>query len=317
MLTGCRSDGESEQHVPKPEAMNAPLPARDGVGPSSVWLAEGPWKTVLEFLAQRFADVDAATWIARMEKGEVVDERGVRLAPDCAYRSGVRLYYYRESHAEPPIPFEETVLYQDKHIVVADKPHFLPVTPAGRFLQQTLLVRLKRKLQLDFLVPIHRLDRETAGIVLFSTQPSSRGDYHALFHNREVSKTYEALAGVLPKARFPITYRSRLVAGDPFFRMQEAPGEANSETRIDVLEAKGEIACYRLTPVTGRKHQLRVHMAALGIPILNDAFYPQLLPDKGQDFSRPLQLIARTIAFTDPLTGAARRFESVRAFSGK
>jgi tRNA pseudouridine32 synthase/23S rRNA pseudouridine746 synthase len=296
--------------------MTAPLPVRDGIGPSSVWLPAGPWDTVLEFLAQRFADVGVAVWAARMARGEVVDEHGNRFAPDCTYRSGVRLYYYREAHAETPIPFEETILYRDEHILVADKPHFLPVVPAGRFLRETLLVRLKNTLRLDFLVPIHRIDRETAGLVLFCIRPESRGAYHALFQRRDVEKTYEALAGVLPGAQFPIVVRSRLVEGEPFFRMREEPGEPNTETRIELLQARGETARYRLTPVTGRKHQLRVHMAALGIPILNDPFYPRLLPDKGDDFSHPLQLIARAVAFVDPITRLPRRFESPRRLPG-
>lgn len=292
--------------------VNSPLPTRDGVGPSSVWLPEGPWTTVLEFLAERFAAIDAATWSARMMRGEVVEETGVRLAPDCAYRHGVRLYYYREPKAEARIPFEETVLYRDEHLLVADKPHFLPVTPAGRFLKETLLVRLKRKLQLDFLVPLHRLDRETAGLVLFSTQPQTRGRYHALFERREVSKTYEARAVADPRLAFPLVRRSRLVEGQPFFRMRETDGEPNAETRIEMLDQCGGMARYRLTPVTGRKHQLRVHMAAIRIPIINDALYPELKPDTGEDYSRPLQLLARRLAFTDPLTGAARVFESRR-----
>jgi len=295
--------------------MSAPLPARDGVGPSSVWLPAGSWKTVLQFLTERFADIDATTWIARMQRGDVIDEHGTRFSPESSYRDGVRLYYYREAEDETPIPFEETILYRDDHILVVDKPHFLPVVPAGRFLQETLLVRLKRKLQLDFLVPIHRIDRETAGLVLFSIRPESRGDYHALFQKREVMKTYEALAALLPNAAFPLTHRSRLVEGNPFFRMKEADGEPNSETHIDLLEVRSDVARYRLTPVTGRKHQLRVHMASLGIPILNDSFYPQLLPDKDDDFSSPLQLIAKAIAFTDPLTRAQKQFESSHKLS--
>jgi tRNA pseudouridine32 synthase / 23S rRNA pseudouridine746 synthase len=292
--------------------MRPPPPARDGVGPSSIWLPAGAWRTVLEFLQQRFDGVEASIWIGRMEKGEVVDEYGERLAPDCAYRSGVRLYYYRELEAETRIPFEESVLYQDDHLLVADKPHFLPVVPAGRFLQETLLVRLKKRLRLDFLVPIHRIDRETAGLVLFSVEPDSRAAYHALFQNRVVTKTYEALAPIPGGTAFPTTCRSRLEPGEPFFRMQEMDGEPNTETRIELIETRGDIGRYRLAPTTGRKHQLRVHMAALGIPIINDPLYPLLLPDKGDDYSRPLQLLAKVIAFTDPLSGQARQFETAR-----
>lgn len=290
-------------------------PSRNGVGASSVSLPDGAWRTILEFLAHRFPDIDAATWIARMQRGDVVDEAGGPVAPDSPYRRGIKLYYFREAQDEPPIPFEETILYRDDHIVVADKPHFLPVVPAGRFLQETLLIRLKRKLQLDFLVPIHRIDRETAGVVLFSIQPESRSDYHALFQKREVVKQYEAVAPVL-HAEFPITHRSRLVEGEPFFRMQEIDGEANSETQIELLHARGPNGLYRLTPVTGKKHQLRVHMASLGIPIANDSFYPTLQPDNLDDFSRPLQLLARAIAFRDPVTGDSRQFASSRTLSG-
>ncbi len=301
----------------KLRALNVPLPSVDGIGPSTVWLPAGAWKTILDFLQQRFTEVSASTWIARMARGDVVDEHGVRIAPDARYRGGIRLYYYRELEAETPIPFEATILYRDEHILVVDKPHFLPVIPSGRFLRETLLVRLKKKLLLDFLVPIHRIDRETAGIVLFSIQPQSRGDYQSLFQRREVVKTYEALAAARPALTFPMTYRSRLVEGDPFFRMQQVAGVPNAETLIDIMEVDAEVARYRLTPVTGRKHQLRVHLAALGAPIINDAFYPCVLPCKGDDFSRPLQLLARRIEFVDPLTRAPRSFESARQLAGK
>lgn len=250
-----------------------------------------------------------------MAKGEVVDAAGSRLSPTSSYRSGVRLYYYRELEAERNIPFEETVLHHDEHLLVADKPHFLPVAPAGRFLQETLLVRLKRKLGLDFLVPIHRIDRETAGIVLFSTEPATRGAYHSLFEKRQVRKVYEALAPHLPGLNFPMTRRSRLAVGHPFFLMTEVDGEPNAETRIERMEIHGDAALYRLTPITGRKHQLRVHMASLGVPIINDWFYPRLLPRASGDYSKPLQLLARAIEFSDPLTGTQRQFESGRTLA--
>ncbi|MBI3898256.1 MAG: RluA family pseudouridine synthase [Gammaproteobacteria bacterium] len=295
--------------------MIAPLPARDGVSPSAVWLPDGAWRTMLEFLVDRFTDIAAATWIARMQKGLVVDENGTPIDCNTPYRSGLRLYYYRELDTEASIPFTETILYQDDHIVVVDKPHFLPVIPSGRFLHETLLVRLKRKLRLDYLAPIHRIDRETAGLVLFCITPNSRGHYQSLFQRREVTKTYHALARLRPDLSFPRVHRSRMVEGQPFFRMQETAGEPNSETHIELIEARGELALYQLTPVTGRKHQLRVHMASLAIPIMNDAFYPQLLTRDQDDFSRPLQLLAKAIAFTDPLTGAARQFASQQALS--
>lgn len=265
---------------------------------------------MLEFLQQFFPEVGAATWIVRMHKGEVVDADGLRIMPDHAYRAGAQIYYYREVEGETLIPFEETILFQDEHLLVVDKPHFLPVIPSGQYLHETLLVRLKRKFQLEHLTPIHRLDRETAGVILFSINPASRGDYQSLFHQREMSKVYEALAATLSDHRLPLTYRSCMVAGEPFFRMHEVSGEPNSETHIEILENRGDVALYRLRPVTGKKHQLRLHMAALGIPIVNDSFYPELLSEKGDDFSQPLQLLARSIAFKDPYTGKQRYFES-------
>ena len=297
--------------------MKSPLPIRDGVASSYLWLQKGGWPHMLAFLSERFPDVAPASWLARMARGEVVDHTGLCLRPDSPYRWGICIFYYRELEGETPIPFEERVLYRDAHILVADKPHFLPVTPSGRFLHETLLVRLKKKLQLPELTPIHRLDRETAGVIIFSHNAASRGAYQSLFQKRAVHKVYEALAPTLPDRDFPFTYRSRMVDGTPFFRMQEVAGEPNSETRIDLIERRGALSLYRLQPLTGRKHQLRVHLAALGIPIVNDAFYPLALPCKADDMSQPLQLLARAIAFDDPLTGQARSFESEQTLIGE
>lgn len=299
--------------------MNPPLPIIDGVSPSSQWLPAGPWKTILDFLNERFPGVATNTWMMRMAKGEVVDEAGLRLTPGSGYRPGACIFYYRELESEESIPFEEHVLYQDEHLLVVDKPHFLPVIPAGRFLHETLLVRLKKKWKLAHLVPIHRLDRETAGLVLFSTNPATRGDYAALFRNRRVRKLYDALAPAHPDGSFPMSRRSRIVMGEPFFRMKEVEGEPNSETHIEAVEkVEGETpsaTLYRLAPVTGRKHQLRLHMSALGIPILNDRLYPELSVAQhrdSEDFSSPLKLLAKSISFEDPLTGREHFFESGR-----
>lgn len=295
--------------------MKSPLPIRDGVAPSYLRLQKGVWPHMLAFLTERFPDVAAASWLSRMARGEVVDDAGVRLQPDSRYRWGICIFYYRELEGETPIPFEERVLYRDQHILVADKPHFLPVTPGGRFLHQTLLVRLKKKLQLPDLTPIHRLDRETAGVIIFSHNAASRGAYQSLFQKRAVHKVYEALAPTLHGRSLPFVYRSRMVDGEQFFRMQEVAGEPNSETRIDLIEQRGALSLYQLQPVTGRKHQLRVHLAALGIPIVNDAFYPLALPCKADDMSQPLQLLARAIAFIDPISGQARHFASERTLT--
>jgi tRNA pseudouridine32 synthase/23S rRNA pseudouridine746 synthase len=288
----------------------------DGVAPSRQTLPAGGWKTVLDFLSERHASVGTETWAARMREGRVVDEAGRRLAPESPYRAGACDYYYREPEAETRVPFEERILHLDEHLLVADKPHFLAVAPTGRFLRETLLVRLKRRTGLDTLVPIHRIDRETAGLVVFSVNPSTRGAYASLFQRREVSKVYEALSRARPAHDFPLTRRSRIVAGEPFFRMQEIDGEPNSETRVDLLAARGEVSLYEARPLTGRKHQVRLHLAALGMPILNDRLYPEALPDAPAEFDAPLQLLARSLSFRDPLTGRARSFQSERELEG-
>lgn len=291
----------------------APLPTVDGVAPSRQTLPAGRWATVLDFLSGRHASVGAAAWAARMREGRVVDEAGRRVTPESPYRAGACIYYYREPGEETRVPFGERVLHLDEHLLVADKPHFLAVAPAGRFLRETLLVRLKRGTGLDTLVPVHRIDRETAGVVVFSVNPSTRGAYATLFQRREVTKVYEALSAGRPAHGLPCTRRSRIVAGRPFFRMEEAGGEPNSETRVDLLrrpEAGG--ALYEARPLTGRKHQVRVHLAALGLPILNDRLYPEVSPDAPEDFSAPLKLLARSVSFRDPLTGRERHFESDR-----
>jgi tRNA pseudouridine32 synthase/23S rRNA pseudouridine746 synthase len=294
------------------QASTAPLPMRDGVSPSYLWLPEGRWPDMQSFLADWFPDVAAETWRARMAKGEVVDAAGAPLQPSSPFRRGICMYYYREIEAETPIPFAEQILFRDEHILVVDKPHFLPVIPSGRFLHETLLVRLKKKMQIEQLVPLHRLDRETAGLVLFSLNPASRGAYQALFRERMIEKEYEAMAPLLPHLHFPLTYRSCMARGTPFFCMREVAGEPNSETWIDLLEQRDGIGRYLLRPLGGKQHQLRVHMAALGAPIQNDGFYPVAQACKGDDISQPLQLLARAVSFIDPLSGEPRRFTSAR-----
>lgn len=289
-----------------------PLPMRDGVSPSYLWLQDGPWTRLLPFLVENFPLVSEVDWRARLARGEVVDGQGQALHADSPYRRGSRIWYYRELEQETPIPFVHEVLHADAHLLVVDKPHFLPTIPTGRFLRETLLVRLKKETGNPDLVPIHRLDRETAGVVVFSVNPATRGRYQSLFQKRQISKEYEALAPMMARSDFPFTYRSRLDIGDKFFVMKEVPGEANAETEIAVLETRGALARYRLRPHTGRQHQLRVHMAALGAPILNDAFYPVALPCKGDDMSDPLQLLARELRFSDPLDGSLRCFRSRR-----
>ena len=285
---------------------------RDGVGPSCVVLPSHGQGSLLDFLAQRLPVVSRDAWAQRMLAGEVVDERGEPVAPGRPFEGSLRVYYYRSLPAEPALPFAETVLYQDEHLVVADKPHFMPVTPSGRYLHSTLLVRLKRQLGLPQLSPLHRIDRDTAGLVMLSVQQHTRGAYQALFRDRQITKHYDAIAPWRADVAFPRDHASRLEESPQFFRMHEVPGEPNSHTHMKVLEVAGSWARYRLTPITGKRHQLRVHMAALGLPLRNDPFYPVVNDPPEGDYSRPLQLLARSLAFADPLTGEPRVFESAR-----
>jgi tRNA pseudouridine32 synthase/23S rRNA pseudouridine746 synthase len=282
----------------------------NGTPASRLQLPPGPWPTVLDCLCERFPAIAREVWVDRFARGRVLDASGAVLPVDAPYRLGAEIRYFREVTDEAPIPFQEMVLHVDAHLVVADKPHFLPVTPAGGHVRETLLARLVQRLGNPDLVPLHRIDRDTAGLVLFSANPATRDAYQSLFRERRIHKRYEAIAPALPELSFPRVHASRLEAGEPFFRMREVEGVANSETRIEVIERAGDGWRYGLEPVTGRKHQLRVHMAALGAPIQNDRVYPQLQPAAADDYSRPLKLLARELVFVDPVSGVERCFES-------
>ncbi|WP_300243060.1 pseudouridine synthase [Pseudomonas sp.] len=277
---------------------------------STLYLPPGSWPTVLDCLCDHFKAISREQWLDRVARGRVLDGQGQPISLDLAYREGLRIHYFREVPDEKVIPVQETILYADEHLVVADKPHFLPVTPAGEYVEQTLLRRLIRRLDNPNLVPLHRIDRHTAGLVLFSANPGSRSAYQALFPTRQIEKRYEAIAGALPHLSFPLVHKSRLVDGEPFFRMQEGEGASNTETAIDVRERHGDLWRYALYPVTGKKHQLRVHMSALGAAICNDPFYPEVLKDAEDDYDNPLKLLAQGLRFIDPLTGQEREFES-------
>lgn len=289
-----------------------------------VALPTGPWPTVLAFLCERFPQIEPAHWQARMARGEVLDTAGHPLPPDAVYRPSSRLWYWREPPAEAPIPFEAQILFQDECLVVADKPHFLPTTPSGRYARETLLARLQQRLAIDTLVPIHRLDRETAGIVAFCVQPRHRNAYQGLFRERRAHKVYQAIAPWHEGLVFPQERSSRLATSTSHFMQMvevgaEVAGEANAHTRIELLERHPHLplARYRLLPSTGQTHQLRVHMQALGLPLLGDRIYPVLQPEPAAgaapDFKAPLQLLACELGFNDPVTGAARHFLSKRS----
>lgn len=292
-------------------------PMREGVSASVVAVPQGSWPTVLAFLLSRFPAVSADQWSQRLAEGWVLNAHGQSLHAHSPCPVGEHLYYYRQVAQEPSLPEWETVLFEDEHLLVADKPHFMPVTPSGPYVHSSLLVRLQQQTGCADLTPLHRLDRETAGLVLFCKRPQERAAYHALFRERRVHKVYEAVADVNPTLVLPTVRRSRLVADVQFFRSREVPGEPNSETRVSLLQQLPRGALYQLEPLSGQRHQLRIHMMALGLPIWGDQFYPEVLrgPGEAEDFSQALQLLARQISFTDPITGAPRSWTSTRTLS--
>jgi tRNA pseudouridine32 synthase/23S rRNA pseudouridine746 synthase len=279
----------------------------EGVSSSRVFLpGDQQFQGLLEFFIHTFPHIQSSEWEARFAEGLVMTMDGEPVRAGDPYQANTHLMYFRRLAREPEIPFTEEILYQDEHIVVADKPHFLPVTPSGLYLHQTLLNRLKRRTGIQTLSPIHRIDRDTAGLVIFSVQAQERAQYQNLFRDRAVKKVYEAIAPYSEEQalKLPMTYRSRLVESEHFLQMQEVPGEPNTDTYIELLEVDKPWARYRLIPGSGKKHQLRSHLNALGIPIRNDQIYPLLTPyqEYDLDFSKPLQLLAKELYFVDPIS---------------
>lgn len=305
-------------------AMRSPLPVRDGVGATRLHLPlSGPWPTAAAFMAERFFHMDPDVLMSRFDRGEIVARDGTPLTRETPLGAVEFAWYYREPAVEVPIPFDVHILHQDDDLVVVDKPHFLPTTPGGKYLQNSALVRLRRQLGIPELTPIHRLDRATAGLLMFSAREQTRGAYQLLFENRQVQKVYEAVSprpadwnDAAPERDgrpFPITYRNHIekIRGHVCVRV-DADREPNSETQIELLAGDERVVHTLLRPHTGKMHQLRVHLAALGLGILNDAFYPELLPEAPDDFDRPLQLLARELQFVDPLSGEDRLFTTRR-----
>ncbi|MFJ7909435.1 RluA family pseudouridine synthase [Kitasatospora sp. NPDC096204] len=294
----------------------SPLPQRNGVDPVHLRLpAEGPWPTVRAHLVERLPAVAAERIDAALHGREIVGEDGP-VAPDAPFRPGAHLWFYRDLPDEVRVPFDLEVLHRDDHLVVVDKPHFLATTPRGRHVVETALSRLRHALDLPALSPAHRLDRLTAGLAMFVVRPEDRGAYQTLFHDRLVRKEYRAVAPYDPALNLPRTVRSHIVKERGVIAAREVDAPPNSESRIDLLDHRDGLARYRLRPLTGRTHQLRLHMCGLGVPILGDPVYPVVLPEPApDDFRRPLQLLASAVEFTDPLTGRECRFESRRTLS--
>jgi tRNA pseudouridine32 synthase/23S rRNA pseudouridine746 synthase len=289
----------------------------DGISSSRVYLPKGQeYHSLLDFFVATFPHIERAEWQTRFFEGLVLTPDGETVAASDAYRPDTHLLYFRRLGCEPEIPFAEEIIYQDDHILVADKPHFLPVTPGGLYLQQTLLYRLKKRTGIQTLSPIHRIDRDTAGLVVFSIQPQERAAYQNLFRDRTVTKIYEAIAPYNETLanQLPMVYRSRIEESEHFLQMKEVPGEPNTDTTIEILEIQKPWARYRLTPGSGKKHQLRCHLNALDIPIRGDQIYPVLTPyqEYDLDFSNPLQLLAKEISFIDPISPRKLVFNSHR-----
>lgn len=304
--------------------MLSPLPVRDGVGATRLHLPLiGPWPTIGEYMAERFFHLDPERLLSRFDRGEIVARDGTPLTRETPLGAHEFVWYYREPPLERDIPFEIEVLHQDRDLVVADKPHFLPTTPGGKYLQNSALVRLRNLLGIPELTPIHRLDRATAGLLMFSTRPETRGAYQLLFERRQVEKVYEAVSALpadwdpaspaLAGLPFPIVYRNHIEKLRAHVCVKVDHGrEPNSETLIELLDFDERVVHTLLRPHSGRMHQLRVHLASLGAGILHDGFYPDLLPEAPDDFTRPLQLLARELRFDDPLSGAPREFTTRR-----
>ena len=275
--------------------------------------AEKPYPSIMEFLCRSFPAVSQSRWAKRISQGKVLDDQGHPITTETRYSPSKRLFYFREVENEPVIPFAEQILFQNDEILVACKPHFLPVTPGGRFVAECLLNRLRAKTGIADLAPLHRLDRETAGVVIFSVNKTTRGLYHDLFMRGKVEKTYYALAEVnQPPTENQWTVENRIVRGEPRFRMIIVPGAANARSRIQLLDLNGGCGLFRLRPLTGKTHQLRLHMSSLGFPIINDRVYPDLQPERDDDFNQPLRLLAKSVRFHDPVSGQSREFQSDR-----
>ncbi|MEO5834906.1 MAG: pseudouridine synthase [Nakamurella sp.] len=289
-----------------------PLPIRDGLNPTRLHLPPGgSWPTVLSYLLHRFPE-DERRLREKIAAAEVLDGAGGAITIDTAYRERTFVYLYRDPQIEQRVPFEIDILHRDDTLLVVDKPHFLATMPRGRYIVESALVRLRRELDLPTLSPAHRLDRVTAGVLMFTVDPAVRGAYQTMFAAGTVTKEYQAIAPVEPSQDWPVTVRSRIVKNRGVPRAEEVQGEPNAVSEIQLMDHRGPWGRYRLRPATGKTHQLRLHMNSLGLPIRHDNFYPDLLDTAHDDYSAPLQLLARSISFVDPLTRRERRFETRR-----
>ena len=323
----------------------SPLPPREGISATALRAPGGRAThaknhlpvpdSIGEWLESEFPEASPAARRSLLTEGDMRDEAGRAVAWDDAVIPGGFYFFHRPVPAEERIPFEVGIVFEDEDLLVVDKPHFLASTPNGRFVRECVVTRLRVDLDLPDLVAIHRLDRITAGLLILSKRPETRGRYQRLFQDRLVTKTYRALAPAPPEGlELPLVRQSRLVKPDGGRQVLEVDGEANATSRIRLIRTitppersvvsagpprrgteagdrqvrEAGVAEYELEPITGRTHQLRVNMNALGLPILGDPVYPVDLAPDPYDFSSPLQLVAAEVAFADPQTGRPRRF---------
>ena len=290
--------------------LRSPLPQRHGLDAARLRTpAEGRWVTIRDHLVDRLPRV-APERIDMMLREQLIVDLNGPVAPDAPFVAEHFLWFHRDLPVEVPVPFEIGIVHRDDDLLVVDKPHFLATIPRGRHIVETALVRLRRDLDLPTLSPAHRLDRVTAGLLMFVVRPERRGAYQMLFRDRLVHKSYEAIARYDPTLGLPCTVRSRIVKERGVITAQEVAGPPNAETLVELVEHRNGLGRYKLTPITGRTHQLRLHMSGLGVPILGDDFYPVLAERPLDDFTRPVQLLAQTLGFADPITGQQRRFRS-------
>lgn len=272
-----------------------------------------PFPLLVDFLCQRFGKIPREVWNRRFLDGKVLDGNQQPLAIDARYVPQSIVYYFREVVGEEIIPFYEQIIYQDEELLVACKPHFLPVTPGGRFVSQCLVYRLREATGNDHVAPLHRLDRHTAGLVMFSLNPKTRGHYSALFSQGTIIKKYVAM-GYDSKKSDQRTWEvtNRIEQGKPWFLRHVVSGTPNAHSTIYLQQQLGDRSRFILQPHTGKTHQLRIHMSNLGFPIVNDRYYPKLQPEQADDYDQPLQLIAKQLQFKDPVTGKNHQFQSQR-----
>ncbi|MDM8085286.1 pseudouridine synthase [Cellulomonas cellasea] len=295
----------------------SPLPARHGL--SAAWLRTpdrdrsrpDEWATMGQWLRHRLPEhVDVPAMLAQQR---FVDEAGRAVREDDPFAPHQFVWFHRDLRDEPEVTAPIHVVHRDERLVVVDKPAFLSSIPRGRHVMQSVVVRMRAELGLPDLSPLHRLDRVTSGLLMLATEPQWRGPYQSLFERRAVEKAYWALAPLRPDLELPTVVRNHIHKERGAWQAQVAPGApVNAETLIELESEVDGHGVYRLTPRTGRTHQLRLHLHGLGIPIVNDPLYPVVRDIPVDDFSSPLQLLAGELAFTDPVDGKPRRFRSVR-----